>query len=49
MRSLAVCIGLLTLGVLAAGAASGPRLAGPHECANQPGFTCSTLRVPLDY
>jgi len=49
MRSLAACIGLLTLGVLAAGATSGPRLAGPHECANQPGFTCSTLRVPLDY
>src|SRR5579859_358847 len=49
MRSLAVCIGLLTLGVLVAGASTGPRLAGAHECATQPGFTCSTLHVPLDY
>ncbi|HEV7981161.1 alpha/beta fold hydrolase [Amycolatopsis sp.] len=26
-----------------------PRLADPHPCAGQPGFTCSTLTVPLDY
>ncbi|WP_329520903.1 alpha/beta fold hydrolase [Spirillospora sp. NBC_01491] len=26
-----------------------PRLAGAHPCAGQPGFTCSTLTVPLDH
>ncbi|GAA0351277.1 alpha/beta hydrolase [Actinoallomurus spadix] len=26
-----------------------PRLADPHPCPDQPGFTCSTLRVPLDH
>lgn len=26
-----------------------PRLADPHPCAQQPGFTCSTLTVPLDH
>lgn len=26
-----------------------PRLADPHPCTGQPGFTCSTLTVPLDY
>jgi len=50
MRSLAVSIACLTLFVLAVGAgASGPRLLGAHACPTQPGFTCSTLRVPLDW
>lgn len=50
MRLLAVCGCCLTLLALAVGAnGSGPRLLGPHACAGQPGFTCSTLRVPLDY
>ena len=26
-----------------------PLLTGPHPCPGQPGFTCSTLRVPLDH
>lgn len=26
-----------------------PGLADPHPCAGQPGFTCATLRVPLDH
>ena len=26
-----------------------PRLTGAHPCRGQPGFTCSTLRVPLDH
>ncbi|TDD93627.1 alpha/beta fold hydrolase [Actinomadura rubrisoli] len=29
--------------------ASAPELADPHPCAGQPGFTCSTLTVPLDH
>jgi pimeloyl-ACP methyl ester carboxylesterase len=50
MRVLALCLCCLTLGVLAAGAgASGPQLLGSHECPGQPGFACSTLRVPLDW
>jgi pimeloyl-ACP methyl ester carboxylesterase len=33
-----------------AGPAPGPpRLTGAHPCAGQPGFTCSTLTVPLDH
>jgi pimeloyl-ACP methyl ester carboxylesterase len=31
-----------------AGAATPPRLANPHPCAEAAGFTCSTLTVPLD-
>ena len=30
-------------------AAVPPRLTGAHPCAGQPGFTCSTLTVPLDH
>jgi pimeloyl-ACP methyl ester carboxylesterase len=26
-----------------------PRLGDPHPCAGQPGYTCSTLTVPLDH
>jgi pimeloyl-ACP methyl ester carboxylesterase len=26
-----------------------PRLRNPHPCPDQPGFTCSTLTVPLDH
>jgi pimeloyl-ACP methyl ester carboxylesterase len=29
--------------------AAGPTLADPHPCAGEPGFTCSTLTVPLDH
>ncbi|MFL6054920.1 MAG: alpha/beta hydrolase [Actinoallomurus sp.] len=29
--------------------AAWPKLADPHPCKGQPGFTCSTLRVPLDH
>ena len=36
--------------VLAQGAAEGgPALTGSHPCPGQPGFTCSTLTVPLDW
>lgn len=30
------------------GAAAGPRFTGAHPCPQAPGFTCSTLTVPLD-
>lgn len=29
--------------------APAPALTAPHPCAGQPGFTCSTLTVPLDH
>jgi pimeloyl-ACP methyl ester carboxylesterase len=29
--------------------AAGPTLADPHPCPGEPGFTCSTLTVPLDH
>lgn len=29
--------------------AEGPQLANPHPCPSATGFTCSTLRVPLDH
>ncbi|TDD85722.1 alpha/beta fold hydrolase [Actinomadura darangshiensis] len=28
---------------------SGPKLTDPHPCADEPGFTCSFLTVPLDH
>src|SRR5436305_5024521 len=50
MRSIAVAICCLTLLALAVGAgARGLRLTGAHACPGQPSFTCSTLRVPLDW
>jgi pimeloyl-ACP methyl ester carboxylesterase len=51
MRWIAVCTCLFALLAVGAGAggAAGPVLAGSHACPGQPGFTCSTLRVPLDY
>ncbi|MDN3358082.1 alpha/beta fold hydrolase [Actinomadura sp. DC4] len=30
-------------------ASAAPRLADPHPCPDQPGYTCSTLTVPLDH
>ncbi|GAB3970713.1 alpha/beta fold hydrolase [Actinoallomurus acanthiterrae] len=33
----------------ASAVAARPRLTDPHPCKDQPGFTCSTLRVPLDH
>jgi pimeloyl-ACP methyl ester carboxylesterase len=30
-------------------AAAGPKLADPHPCQGKPGYTCSTLTVPLDH
>ena len=30
-------------------AAAPPKLADPHPCPKKPGFTCSTLTVPLDH
>ena len=30
-------------------AAPAPHLEHPHACPDAPGFTCSTLRVPLDH
>ncbi|MGK5552219.1 alpha/beta fold hydrolase [Actinomadura kijaniata] len=59
MRSLvtaALALGLALTGG-AASAAPGPaatrppapQLTDPHPCAGQPGFTCSTLTVPLDH
>jgi pimeloyl-ACP methyl ester carboxylesterase len=52
----AVVAASLTAGCLGGGqAAAGsprphtPTLASPHPCADQPGFTCSTLTVPLDH
>jgi pimeloyl-ACP methyl ester carboxylesterase len=40
----------LTLLVVSTGAgAAGPRLLDAHGCPTEKGFTCSTLRVPLDW
>jgi len=51
MRSLLLVICTLALLVLAVGtgSAAGPRLEGSHPCEAAAGYTCSTLRVPLDY
>ena len=38
---------VLTVAGSAHGAAA-PRLTDPHQCPGEPGFTCSTLTVPLD-
>ena len=38
----------LVAAVLSAAALSSPGLANPHPCPEAPGFTCSTLSVPLD-
>jgi pimeloyl-ACP methyl ester carboxylesterase len=40
---------LLALVLAPAGSAGGPRLEGAHPCPDAPGFTCSTLVVPLDH
>ncbi len=45
--ALLVALGLAQIAA-GAGAAPGPRLAGPHPCPEAAGFTCSTLAVPLD-
>jgi pimeloyl-ACP methyl ester carboxylesterase len=48
-RLLAVVSGFGICASLAgAGAAAPPQLADPHPCPEASGFTCSTLRVPLD-
>ena len=46
MRVLALTLSLLAIG---AQPAAGPKLTDPHPCPNAPGFTCSTLTVPLDH
>ena len=47
MRHLLVV--LATLGLAGSSGASTPGLTGSHPCAGVAGFTCSTLRVPLDH
>jgi pimeloyl-ACP methyl ester carboxylesterase len=42
-------VGSLGSAATAAGAPQRPRLTDAHPCAGQPGFTCSTLTVPLDH
>lgn len=37
------------LALAPAATADRPALTDPHPCADTPGFTCSTLRVPLDH
>lgn len=53
MRILAVAVVLAVVGGLcgsaAAGASPRPRLTDSHPCVDQPGFTCSTLTLPLDH
>src|SRR2546423_1493961 len=50
MKSIAVCICCLTLLVLGLGAGpSAAPLLHVHRCPTQPGFSCATLRVPLDW
>ncbi|WP_067467508.1 alpha/beta fold hydrolase [Actinomadura macra] len=61
MRSRLPAVLALTLALAASGGATaaaaphappatpGPGLEDPHPCAGQPGFTCSTLTVPLDH
>ena len=41
-------IGVAVAVAAVAAAASGPHLADPHPCPGVPGFSCSTLTVPLD-
>ena len=40
---------MLALALAPAASAAGPRLDGAHACPDAPGFTCSTLVVPLDH
>jgi pimeloyl-ACP methyl ester carboxylesterase len=40
---------VLALALAPAASAAGPRLDGAHACPETPGFTCSTLVVPLDH
>ena len=40
---------MLALALAPVGSAAGPRLGGAHACPDAPGFTCSTLVVPLDH
>ncbi|MDL4817127.1 alpha/beta fold hydrolase [Actinomadura opuntiae] len=52
--ALALALALATTGGAPAAAAThapgrAPRLGDPHPCADQPGYTCSTLTVPLDH
>jgi pimeloyl-ACP methyl ester carboxylesterase len=46
---LAICALALLVVATSADRVTGPRLAGAHACPGEPGFTCSTLAVPLDY
>src|SRR5687768_17136730 len=52
----ALLVGLLAVGPAADAAATGPQftpsapqLTEPRPCPGSPGFTCWTLRVPLDH
>ncbi|WP_410587438.1 alpha/beta fold hydrolase [Amycolatopsis sp. lyj-23] len=54
MRSKILTAGLVlaltaALGGVADARPGRPQLADPHPCPGQPGFTCSTLTVPLDH
>src|SRR5512140_718308 len=50
-RSLLLLLAVFAAGVVAGGSGAGrpPALTGSHPCANATGFTCSTLKVPLDH
>jgi pimeloyl-ACP methyl ester carboxylesterase len=52
-RILAVAAAIAVVGGLCGSAAAAatprPQLTDSHPCAEQPGFTCSTLTVPLDH
>jgi pimeloyl-ACP methyl ester carboxylesterase len=53
MRFVSIAAAIATAGSLVAafgaGSATRSALTAPHACANAPGFTCSTLTVPLDH
>jgi pimeloyl-ACP methyl ester carboxylesterase len=53
-RAVVATVLAATTAVVSAGSAPArgdapPTLAAPHPCADTPGFTCSTLTVPLDH
>jgi pimeloyl-ACP methyl ester carboxylesterase len=48
LRTLVLVALGLTASTAGAGAPAAPRLTGAHPCPEAPGFTCSTLQVPID-
>ena len=47
--SIVAAVAACLVAVCGGASAAGPALTASHPCANAPGFTCSTLTVPLDH